>query len=132
RDTARLTPFRRADGAAWAAGERVTLGFTRASRNLRVLVRRIVVALETGQPLPVALPDLLDELADAVTLAGSSDDAVGPLVDLAARLDPVALGADGLAAQVVVAQLRVALVDLLDGLGVEHDRARGALPELAS
>ena len=34
------------------------------------------------------------------------------------------------AGQVVVGQLRVAVVDLLEGLGIEHDRARNALPEL--
>jgi hypothetical protein len=65
-----------------------------------------------------------------VQQTATSDQAIGPLVDLAARLDPVALGATSLSAQVVVAQLRVAVVDLLDGLGLEHDRARNALPGL--
>jgi uncharacterized membrane protein YgaE (UPF0421/DUF939 family) len=131
RDTARLTPFRHDRGAAWAEGLRLTTGFGRASRNLRVLVRRVLVAVEGEQPLPAGLVDLLDELADAVARSGSSDEAVGPLVVLAGRLDPVALGAAGLTAQVVVAQLRVAVVDLLDGLGLEQDRARNALPELS-
>ena len=47
-------------------------------------------------------------------------------------LDPAGLGATSLSGQVVVAQLRVALVDLLEGLGFDHDRAREALPTLHS
>jgi uncharacterized membrane protein YgaE (UPF0421/DUF939 family) len=131
RDTARLTPFRHDRGTAWAEGLRLTIGVSRASRNLRVLVRRVLVGIESDQPLSPQLTDLLDALADAVALAGTSDAAIGPLVELAGRLDPVALDATSLTAQVVVAQLRVAVVDLLDGLGLEHDRARNALPELA-
>ena len=132
RDTARLTPFRRGSQASWDQGRRLTTGFSRASRNLRVLLRRLVVALESGHALPGALPGLLEDLAGAVLLAGTSDAAVEPLLELAGRLDPDRLEATNLSAQVVVAQLRVAVVDLLDGLGLDHDRARSALPELAS
>jgi hypothetical protein len=52
------------------------------------------------------------------------------LIDLAGRLDPAALGVSSLSGQVVVAQLRVALIDLLEGIGLDHDRAREALPNL--
>jgi uncharacterized membrane protein YgaE (UPF0421/DUF939 family) len=128
REVSRITPLRRDKGDPRDA--RLLLAITRATRNLRVLVRRVMVALETGDPLPEALPDLLEELAAALDPETATDDALEPLIVLASRLDPVALGASSLSGQVVVAQLRVALVDLLDGLGLEHERAREALPAL--
>ena len=127
-ETARLSPLRRKGHDA--GDRRLVLALTRATRNLRVLVRRVTVALETSDPLPTALPELLEELARQLDPATSADDALDPLISLAARLDPVALGATSLSGQVVVAQLRVALVDLLEGLGFDHDRAREALPML--
>ena len=131
RETTQLSPFRYDRRDFWEETSRLVTGANRATRNLRVMVRRVTVALETGQPLPTDLPDLLDRLAAALDLAASSEGAIGPLVELAAHLDPVALGAQTLSAQVVVGQLRVAVVDLLDGLGLEHDRARNTLPTLA-
>lgn len=126
RESSRLSPFRR--GQAPEGEERLLVGITRASRNLRVLVRRVTVALETTEALPAALPDLLDELAQVIDPGTRGDDAVPVLAELAGRLDPVALGATGLSSQVVVGQLRVAVVDLLEGLGL--DRARELLPSL--
>jgi uncharacterized membrane protein YgaE (UPF0421/DUF939 family) len=130
REAARLSPFRGERELFWEDTQRLTTGLSRASRNLRVLVRRSLSAIETHQPLPACAPDLLEQLADAIDPVNEGSDAVTPLLELAARLDPVALGATGLAGSVVVAQLRVAVIDLLTGLGIEHDRARNALPEL--
>lgn len=127
RESSRLSPFRR--GQAPDGEERLLVGITRASRNLRVLVRRVTVALDTGDALPEALPDLLETMARIVDPSTRGDDAVPVLAELAGRLDPVALGATGLSASVVVGQLRVAVVDLLEGLGL--DRARELLPGLA-
>jgi len=132
RETTRLSPFRDDRAEFWDSSMLLLVGVTRATRNLRVMVRRVVLTVETGQSLPSALPELLDELAAALELAAADDDAVRPLVQLAARLDPTALGATSLSAQVAVGQLRVAVVDLLDGLGLEHDRARNALPSLSA
>lgn len=131
RETTRISPLRSDRSRFWADTQRLTVGFSRATRNLRVLVRRSVAALQDEQPLPACVPRLLHDLADAVELGADGTDAVEPLLALAARLDPVALDARTLAGQVVVGQLRVAVVDLLEGLGIEHDRARNALPELA-
>lgn len=133
RETTRLSPFREDRAEYWERSARLHLGMTRATRNLRVMVRRVMVAPDMGQVLPPTLPDLLDELVGALDLvAGDDDDAVRKLIELASRLDPTALGAQSMSAQVAVGQLRVAVVDLLDGLGIEHDRARNALPTLAS
>ena len=131
RETTRISPLRTDRSRFWADTQRLTVGFSRATRNLRVLVRRSVAALQDGQPLPPCVPRLLEELADAVARGADGIDAVDLLLELAARLDPDVLDARTLAGQVVVGQLRVAVVDLLEGLGIEHDRARNALPELA-
>lgn len=130
RETTRLSPLRSHGEAAWQASDQLVVGLTRSSRNLRVLLRRVLVAMQEGQALPDCLPALLDRLADAVVLEG--DEACAALMVLARELDPVRLGASSLAGQVAVGQLRVAVVDLLEGLGVEHDRARNALPALVA
>jgi hypothetical protein len=100
-----------------------------SSRNLRVGVRRALTAVQTGLPLAAAIPDLLDELADAVALLGTPE-AREALLAVALRLDPAALGAASLADQVLVGQVRVVVVDLLEALGMDHAAARGVLPEL--
>jgi hypothetical protein len=128
RETTQLSPLREDRDGVGPLGARLLLGLTRASRNLRVLVRRCLTALQVGDGLPVRLPELLDELAAA--LAPHAEVSRQRLLELAGKLDPAQLGATSLSGQVVVGQLRVAVVDLLDGFGVELDRARDALPEL--
>lgn len=131
REAARLALLRDGSAGHAADGRRLLEGTTRALRNTRVLLRRAASALHDEQPLPASLPLLLDELATAVQDgAGGRERTVDALLRLAGRLDPVALGAASLAGQVVVGQLRFVTVDLLTGLGVEHDRARNALPSL--
>jgi uncharacterized membrane protein YgaE (UPF0421/DUF939 family) len=131
-ETARLSPLYRRTREEGQAARRLTVGLTRSSRNLRVLVRRVLASVQAGTPLPPTVPDLLEELADVVDQLPSGDAALDSLVDLAMRLDPVALGASNLAGQVVVGQLRVAVLDLLEALGLDPERARMALPELPS
>lgn len=125
----RLTPLRRRSRAHWDDEARLAASADRAVRNLRVLVRRVLFALGSADPLPPSLPELLDDLAALGDRLGEEPESVvGELVDYAVRLDPDALGVSGLSETVVVAQLRSALVDLLEGLGVDPDRARATLP----
>jgi uncharacterized membrane protein YgaE (UPF0421/DUF939 family) len=131
RETSRLSPLREDRADFWSTNQQLTRGLTRATRNLRVLVRRVLAALQAGQTLPPCLPDLLDELAASLDATLTGEQACARLLDIAAKLDPVALGATSLAGQIAVGQLRVAVVDLLEGLGLEHDRARNTLPRLA-
>lgn len=136
RDISRLTPFQRTSGARlWLTWRQLSEGLERAAGNLRVLVRRVLAGLEADEPLPECLPQLLDDLAAAVDLLGQDlEDRSGTvrlrLARFASRLDPVALHADSLSGAVAVAQLRTAVVDLLEGLGADHDEARAALPVL--
>jgi uncharacterized membrane protein YgaE (UPF0421/DUF939 family) len=131
RETARLTPLRSTRTEVWDAEERLASALTMSSRNLRVGVRRMLSAVQAGQPLAAPLPGLLDELADAVALLGT-EDALAPLRAVAARLDPAALGAVTLADQVLVGQLRVVVIDLLEALGMAPDAARAELPGLSA
>ncbi|GAC1445166.1 MAG: FUSC family protein [Mycobacteriales bacterium] len=130
RETTRLSLLRDDRDDFWGRGLALSRGLTRGTRNLRVLIRRCWAALDSGQSLPTSLPGLLEELADAVQ--SEPAEACARLLELAGKLDPVVLGATSLSGQVVVGQLRVAAVDLLEGLGLERDRARNALPALAA
>ena len=133
RDTARLSALRRdRGGRLHAGGRRLHTGTDRATRNTRVLVRRVLSALEVGDPLPERLPDLLEGFADLLCRL-ADDPADHGLVEAVAAygagLRPE-LGAGSLSGTVVLAQLRTAVVDLLEGLGLAHDDARRALPAL--
>ena len=130
RDITRLSPLRRDAGGTGARQARLAAGVDRATRNLRVLVRRVLFALGDGDPLPTALPTLLEQLADAlqaVDVEGDPSAAVERLVELGGVLDPALLGGS-LSASVVVGQLRSSVVDLLEACGVDPDRARAVLP----
>ena len=130
RDISRLSPLRRDSTGAGPRQAQLAAGVDRATRNLRVLVRRVLFALGDGDPLPTALPALLEQLADAletVDVESEPTTAVERLVALAALLDPALLGGS-LSASVVAGQLRSAVVDLLEACGVAPDRARAALP----
>lgn len=134
-ETARLSPLRRRRAVEWQQARALTGALTRSTRNLRVLVRRVLASTEAGVPLAVALPELLDELASVLaildgTTAGHTS-ALAPMIALAGRLDPAGLDATSLADQVVVGQLRVTVLDLLVALGMSNESARRALPQLS-
>jgi uncharacterized membrane protein YgaE (UPF0421/DUF939 family) len=132
RDISRLSPLRRDTGHVWEAQSEMAAGVDRATRNLRVLVRRVLFALGDADPLPPPLAGLLLELADAVDLMATDvgeeqSRALTALTDLALLLDPAQLSG-GLSASVVVGQLRAAVVDLLEACGVSPAAARASLP----
>ncbi len=132
REISRLSPLRWDRHGHHASLSRLQVGVDRATRNLRVLVRRVVFALETGEELYPGLADELDRFAGAVAAVSMADGAGPPaeLLSFAGELDPELLGAAGLSGSVVLAQLRAAVVDLLVGVGIDMVRARTALPPL--
>jgi uncharacterized membrane protein YgaE (UPF0421/DUF939 family) len=138
RDITRLSPLRRDRHGTHSSQLRLHDGVDRASRNLRVLVRRVLFALETGERLPPAVADELDLFARAVEALRTSTQsgpppellALGAELDPDALLDPAVSGGAGLSGNVVVAQLRSAVVDLLVGVGISTERARTTLPPL--
>lgn len=98
RDITRLSPLRRDTAHVWEAQSALAAGVDRATRNLRVLVRRVLFALGDADPLPPAIAGLLIQLADAVDLmaadvGGDQSHAVRALIELAGLLDPAQLGA---------------------------------------
>ena len=130
REITKLSPLRRDRGGKGPAQALLHSGVDRATRNLRVLVRRVLFALETDEPLAPGLADELDRFGDAVeaVLHREQDGPPEELLRLGAELDPDALHSPGLSGSVVLAQLRSAVVDLLVGTGLSSDRARQALP----
>lgn len=132
RDISRLSPLRRDGGATYDRLTRLQVGVDRATRNLRVLARRVVFSLETGEQLPATVAVELRRLADVLDVLRQNPEGHPPvaLFSLAAELDPEVLGTTGLSSSVVVAQLRSAVVDLLVATGASVPQARAALPPL--
>lgn len=137
-EISRLTPLRDRAQAEIAEHRRCVVPLDRAVRNLRVAVRRMVAVVEDGGgEVPAPVLDLFDELAAALhTLPGTLMEpdgegrrrALAAFTRFAARLDARELGATTMAATVVVAQMRSAVIDLLQVAGTDRDAARAALP----
>jgi hypothetical protein len=130
-------PRRRARGEVEAyatAATRMDL----AVRNLRVLVRGALRALEVGDPVPEAIPQALRELAASVqALAAGLED---PERRVDARRHALRAGtmatraldeSSTLSVNVLVGQIRSMAVDLISGLGEEPASARTAVREAA-
>jgi uncharacterized membrane protein YgaE (UPF0421/DUF939 family) len=133
----RISPFLRRLRPELDAQRRVLTGMDLATRNLRVISRRIDFLVRDGVPRP-ALASLLGSLATSVRLLGESldDPRLGDtvrvgLVAVAERLRPelVAKGAP-VTESVLVLMLRPLLVDLLTAAGLPEEKARALLPEV--
>ena len=145
----RISPLRRRRRDELMRYRRTLIGVDRAARNLRVAIRRTATLLDRGRPVPPGVASVLDDLAatlrtlhdqvgtsavDLPTAAASSADppehlsVPGRLMALAGRLDPAGLGATTLSATVIVAQIRSAVVDLLEITGMDQLQARDLLP----
>ena len=134
-EISRISPLRRRHIGDLARYRLGLIGVDRAARNMRVAIRRIAAVLDRGQQLPPALAEILDDLAaalrqlhDEVGSDAPDRKARSALITLAARLDPVALGARTMSENVVVAQVRSAVVDLLGSTGMDVVPARAVLP----
>jgi uncharacterized membrane protein YgaE (UPF0421/DUF939 family) len=126
----RLSPFRRRHLPAVQAIADLVEPLDRTIRNLRVLVRRASVALREGEEVPAAYVDLISSLA-VVTAAiaaslserqlaeGSRDDLIA-----IARASSLVAPHPGLSAEVMRAQVRSAVLDLLMLTGLTYDEAR--------
>ncbi len=134
---ARIAPFSRRHRPDIEAQTRVLRGMDLATRNLRVISRRIDFLVRDGVERPV-MAALLANLSTSVTLLGESLDdplladtvRVG-LVAIAERLRPdtVAEGAP-VTDSAVILMLRPLLVDLLTAADYPEEKARAALPEV--
>jgi len=128
------SPFRRRHGTDVRRMSELVEPLDRAMRNTRVLVRRAAVASYHHQHLPHAyvllcqdLADVVDELADE--LAADRMPAAGrrSLLAIGQATAEVERVAD-LSAEVVLAQIRSIIVDLLQITGMDVLEATDALP----
>lgn len=107
-----------------------------ALRNTRVLVRRVAIAAYRNEPMPRAYATMCRDLADIVTVmsaelrADRMPEAVRPaLVRLAAATSTVERSEE-LDAEVVLAQVRSIVADLLRMTGLGSLEATDAIPPL--
>lgn len=133
----KISPFLHKHQDELLGQTRLLRGMDLATRNLRVVVRRIDFLIRDGQPRPY-LADVLDQIEEAtkVLFAGLEDperkaDALEMYVEIIHQLDPKKFGiADQLREASVLLLLRPLLVDLLCAAGMSEDEARAELPEI--
>jgi hypothetical protein len=108
-----------------------------ATRNLRVIIRRVDFLLKDGLSRAY-LADLCDQLHSAVSLMReglndpeSLENAQQELLEIIRQLDPKRFGiADQIREASVLLLLRPLVVDLLCASGMSEDEARAELPEV--
>jgi uncharacterized membrane protein YgaE (UPF0421/DUF939 family) len=134
---ARISPFLRKYRDELSGQVRLMRGMDLATRNLRVVVRRIEFLIRDGQPRPY-LADLMEQISDAtqVLRRGLEEpellvDAQDMLVEIIHQLDPKKHGiADQIREASVLLLLRPMLVDLLCASGMTEEDARAELPDI--
>ncbi|MEV0229350.1 FUSC family protein [Nonomuraea sp. NPDC050786] len=134
KEIATISPLHRHRRPSLEGYEKAAVPLDHALRNTRVLARRAIVALDGGSPLPPWLPGALRDLADAglmlrdeLAAERSPDQVTKAILKVASRQ-----GSErwGFSADVMIAQLRSIIVDLLQATGTEREEALAALPPL--
>lgn len=130
------SPFRRGHRGRVRRVAELVEPMDRALRNTRVLVRRVAVAGYRGEPLPPAYARLCADLADAADHIAESLERDEMAVGVRAELLRIGRGtveverATGMSAEVVLAQVRSIVVDLLQVAGLDVIEATDALPPM--
>lgn len=134
-DVVRLSPFRRSHLPSVQAVAALVEPLDRAIRNTRVLVRRCAVSLLYDEPMPPPYVELVAGLAVAAGDIAASLNEPRPLpssirgpLRAVARASAVRAEPSGLSAEVVRAQVRSTVVDLLMLTGLGYDQARAEVP----
>lgn len=133
----RISPFLRRHRPDLEAQRRVLLRMDLATRNLRVITRRIDFLVRDGVERPV-MASLMASLATSVRLLGESlDDPLLAdtvrlgLVAIIERLRPDTVDAEApVTESVIVLMLRPLLVDLLTAADLSEEKARALLPDV--
>ena len=128
------SPFRRRHGKHQRQLAELVEPLDVALRNTRVVVRRVAVASYRGEPVPVSYGTLMRDLA---TLSERvADELVADRMATAVIEDLVALGlataavehSDNLSAEVILAQVRSIIADLLAICGMDPLEATDVIP----
>jgi uncharacterized membrane protein YgaE (UPF0421/DUF939 family) len=132
----RHSPFRLRQRSEIEAYADLLLPLDRASRNLRVLARRVVTVVWREQHVPRGYLEVITRLARTARFMAEELDAGrlpaaarGELAATAQASSRLGL-ADSLSAVVILAQARSMVVDLLELTGLGPDDARGLVPDL--
>ena len=131
----KLSPFLQKQRYDLGAQLRLMRGMDLATRNLRVIVRRVDFLIRDGEKRPY-LADLIDQIFEATELLSKSFEteefrfeAREAYLEVIHQLDPKRFGiADQLREASVLLLLRPMLVDLLCATGMSEDDAREELP----
>lgn len=132
-----ISPFLRRHQGELERHERVLGAMDFATRNLRVVARRVVYLCDDGQSRPVAA-DILGELSRAADLIGQALDDISlepiaqqVLLAVAAHLDPREVVPEAsMGDQNLIAAMRPLAVDLLVATGMSTEDARAAVPRI--
>ncbi|MGN6300090.1 MAG: FUSC family protein [Angustibacter sp.] len=131
---ARSSPWRRGHRSDLLGIAALAVHLDRAVRNGRVLLRRITVVVRRGERLDdevlgllTALADAADELARAVSARSAPERSRELLAAVAAASGRATVGAS-LSSDVVIAQVRSMVVDLLELTGLDAEAARRLVP----
>ena len=135
-EVVRYSPFRRRQlGLAIALAD-LHEPLDHASRNLRVLVRRCVVAVWRGDQVPEAYQDLIRRLAEASRLIAkelaehrlptAARDQLREIAETSAHLSLT----ESMSAVVSLAQTRSMVADMMQLTGIEYADARELIPDM--
>lgn len=133
----KISPFYRWALKEISAQQVVFEGMDLATRNLRVVARRVDYLVKDGKSRP-ELAELVDKVLLAVELIETSADdfsiaqkARKYLTKLIKELDPETFGAQLTISEVsVLMQFRPLVVDLCEAAGIDGQSARGLLPQV--
>ena len=132
----RISPFLRRHRESVLQIADITVPLDRFTRNLRVLARRGVVAVNRGEGvseghirLLSSLAQIADECAAELDARRRPDAKVADIIALAEESATFGIG-EHLSNAVILAQVRSMLVDLLELCGMEYTDARDSVPDL--
>lgn len=132
----RSSPFRRRHGGRLRALAEVVEPLDFALRNTRVLVRRVAVACHRRTPVPASyaavigdLADLTDRIADELAKGRQAVAVIDPLIALGVATASLERSSD-LSAEVILAQVRSLVADLLALSGMDALDATDAIPPI--
>jgi uncharacterized membrane protein YgaE (UPF0421/DUF939 family) len=135
-DVVRHSPFRRRQLGLAIALSDLHQPLDSAVRNLRILVRRCVVAIWRGDEVPATYQDLVRRLAEACRfiahelsehrLPTNARDQLREIGEASAHLQLT----ESMSAVVILAQTRSMVADLLELTGLDYHAARELIPEM--
>lgn len=134
-DVLASSPFRRRHATRVVSVAELSVPLDRAVRNVRVLCRRLQTATVREEEVPGDLLEAVDDLAAACLRLGGDLEAVRVLAPVVEDLEAVASATaevprSSLSADVVLAQVRSTVVDLLQVAGIEGDEAAARVQRL--